>query len=148
VELVGWAARPRYDKQTHKMYWAKELRFADSDGNTLNYNLRVLGRGGVLNLNAVASMAALPQIETSVPEIVGLVNFTEGNRYADFKQGTDKVAAYGLAALVAGGVAAKAGFFKIILVGLLAAKKFVIIAVIAVAAALKKMFSGGSRTNG
>jgi len=119
VELVGWASRPRYDKQTHKMYWAKELKFSDSKSNTLNYSIRVLGRAGVLNLNVVASMDALSRIEANAPEIVGLVNFTEGNRYADFKQGADKVAAYGLAALIAGGIAAKAGLFKVILVALL-----------------------------
>jgi len=147
VELVGWAASPRYDKLAHKMYWAKELKFSDSTANTLNYNIRVLGRAGVLNLNVVASMDALSRIEASAPEIVGLVNFTEGNRYADFNKSTDKVAAYGLAALVAGGIAAKAGFFKVILVALLAAKKFVIIGVIALAAMCKKLFSGKSRTD-
>jgi uncharacterized membrane-anchored protein len=55
----------------------------------------------------------------------------------------DKVAKYGIAALVAGGVAvaAKAGMFKVLLVGLLAAKKFVILGVIAVWAFIKKLFS-------
>jgi uncharacterized membrane-anchored protein len=147
VELVGWATRPHYDKQTHKMYWAKELKFSGSPANTLNYNIRVLGRGGVLNLNVVAGMDALPQIEASAPEIVGLVNFTDGNRYADFNKSTDKVAAYGLAALVAGGFAAKAGFFKVLLAGLLAAKKFVIIGVIALVVVLKKLFLGKARTD-
>jgi uncharacterized membrane-anchored protein len=147
VELVGWATRPRYDKQSHKMYWAKELKFADSEANTLNYNIRVLGRSGVLNLNVVASMDALSRIEESAPEIVGLVNFTEGNRYADFNKSTDKVAAYGLAALVAGGIAAKAGFFKVILVALLAAKKFVVIGVIALVAMFKRLFTGQSRSD-
>jgi len=147
VELVGWASRPRYDKQTHKMYWAKELKFADSVSNTLNYNIRVLGRGGVLNLNVVAGMDALSRIEASTPEIVGLVNFTQGNRYADFNHSTDKVAAYGLAALVAGGIADKAGLFKVILVALLAAKKFVIIGAIALVAMIKKLFTGKSSTN-
>jgi uncharacterized membrane-anchored protein len=141
VQLVGWAKPPHYDKQAHKMYWAKELKFSEAPINTLNYNIRVLGRRGVLNLNAVSSMTALADIEASAPEIVGLVNFTDGNRYADFNKSTDKVAAYGLAALVAGGIAAKAGLFKVLLAGLVAAKKLVIIAVIAVAAFLKKIFS-------
>jgi uncharacterized membrane-anchored protein len=147
AELVGWAARPRYDKQAHKMYWAKELKFSDSEANTLNYNIRVLGRAGVLNLNVVASMDALSRVEASAPEIVGLVNFTEGNRYADFNKSTDKMAAYGLGALVAGGIAAKAGLFKVILVGLLAAKKFVILAVIALVAMCRKIFSRKSSPN-
>jgi uncharacterized membrane-anchored protein len=145
VELIGWATRPHYDKESHKMYWAKELKFSDSTGNTLNYNIRVLGRRGVLNLNVVAGMETLPHIEWSAPEIVGLVNFTDGNRYADFDSSTDKIATYGLAALVAGGFAAKAGFFKVLLAGLLAAKKFVIIGVIALFAVIKKLFLGKPR---
>src|SRR2546426_2131137 len=38
-----------------------------------------------------------------------LFRSNEGHRYADFVPGTDKVAEYGIAALIAGGVAAKAG---------------------------------------
>ncbi len=143
IELIGWATPPRYDKTTHKMYWAKELRFADSKEHTLNYNIRVLGRRGVLVLNAVASMTDLKMIEEHTPEIVAMVDFKEGNRYADFDGKTDKVAAYGLAALVAGGVAAKAGFFKMLWVGLLAAKKLIIVGVVAIGAFIKKIFSKG-----
>jgi uncharacterized membrane-anchored protein len=140
MELVGWAAPPVYDKDTHKMYWAKEIHFGDSKHNTLNYNIRVLGRHGVLVLNAVAPMDIFPQIQEQTPDVVKMVDFTEGNRYADFNHSTDKVAAYGLAALVVGGIAAKAGFFKILLVGLLAAKKFIIIGLIAFASFFKKIF--------
>src|SRR6201999_2028482 len=59
MELVGWAAAPRYDRNTHKLYWAKNLKFTGEDENTLNYNIRMLGRRGVLVLNAVASMHQL-----------------------------------------------------------------------------------------
>ena len=47
-----------------------------------------------------------------VPKLLSMVSFADGHRYADFNENTDPVAAYGLAALVAGGVAAKAGLFK------------------------------------
>ncbi len=140
IELVGWATPPRYDKATHKMYWAKEIKFDGAPENTLNYNIRVLGRRGVLVLNAVAGMDQLKMIEEQSPKIVGMVDFKEGNRYADFNGKTDKTAAYGLAALVAGGIAAKAGLFKVLWIGLLAAKKFVIIGVVALMAFVKKMF--------
>ena len=141
IELVGWATPPRYDKETHKFYWAKELKFGDShDENTLNYNLRILGRKGILELNAVAGMSSFPAIEKATPDILAMVDFNDGNRYADYKPGTDKIATYGLAALVAGGIAAKAGLFKGLLVGLLALKKFLIIGVLAVIAFAKKLF--------
>lgn len=146
VDLVGWAAPPRYDKVTHKMYWAKELNFVGEQHHTLNYGIRVLGRRGVLILNAVASMEDFPMIEQATPDIVKLVEFNAGNRYEDFNGSSDKVAAYGLAALVAGGVAAKAGFFKLLIAGLIAAKKLVIVAVIAAAAFIKKFFAGRDRS--
>lgn len=146
IELVGWAAAPRYDRETHKFYWAKEIKFDNgTDGNTLNYNLRILGRRGILVLNAVSEMSQFPRIEKSTPEILGMIDFNPGNRYADYKPGVDKMAAYGLAALVAGGVAAKAGLFKGLLVALLAMKKFLIIGVIAVVAFVKRLL--GKKSN-
>ena len=141
IELVGWAKPPHYDQETHKMYWAKEIKFGGTRNNTLNYNIRVLGRGGVLVLNAVAPMSSLPDIEEQVPALVTMTEFDSGKRYADFNGSTDKVAAYGLAALVAGGIAAKAGLFKVLWLGLLALKKFVIIGFIALAGFIKKLFN-------
>ncbi len=145
IELVGWAATPRYDAAAKKMYWAKELKFENASENTLNYNIRVLGRRGVLVLNAVAGMAQLPDIEAATPMILGAVDFQEGHRYADFQPGKDKVATYGLAALVAGGILAKTGFLKVLITGLLAAKKFVIIGIIALWGTIKKLFGGKSQ---
>jgi uncharacterized membrane-anchored protein len=140
VELVGWASPPRYDRDTHKLYWAKEIRFGDSRENTLNYNIRMLGRRGVLVVNSVAAMSQLPDIERNTPSILAAVNFNPGNRYADFNPSSDKVAAYGIAALVAGGVAAKLGFFKGLWILVLGAKKFIIIGIAAIAAWFRKTF--------
>lgn len=144
IEIVGWAAAPRYDKEAKKLYWAKELKFGDAERNTLNYDIRILGRRGVLVLSAISSMERLEDIQAAAPQILGMVSFQEGHRYVDFNPKTDKTAAYGLAALVAGGVAAKAGLFKLLFAGLLAAKKFVIIGVLALVAFVKKLLGGGS----
>ena len=141
IELVGWAAPPRYDKAAHKLYWAKQLKFGGGNEDTLNYNIRILGRRGVLVLNAVAAMAQLPEIESNAPKILAAIDFNPGNRYADFSEASgDKVASYGIAALVAGGVAAKLGLFKGLWVLLLGAKKFVVIGVVALTAFIRKLF--------
>lgn len=145
IELVGWAAAPRYDAATHKLYWAKDIRFAGEPEDTLNYDIRILGRHGVLDLDAVAGMSQLSEIENRTPDILNMVDFDQGNRYADFDPKADKVAKYGIAALVAGGavgVAAKLGLFKLIWVFILAAKKFIIIGIAAIAAFFKKIFKG------
>ena len=82
VQLVGWAAAPRYDAEGKKLHWAKELKFGDSETNTLNYNIRVLGRKGVLVLNFVANMDQLAEIEASVPAVLAATEFNPGQRYA------------------------------------------------------------------
>lgn len=143
VSLVGWAKAPRYDNQTHKLYWAKELKFGSQLENTLNYNIRMLGRGGVLVLNAVAEMSQLTEIEQATPEILKAIDFNPGHRYADFNPKSDKMAEYGLAALVAGtatAAAVKLGFFKALWVAIIAAKKFIVIGVVALAASIRKLF--------
>lgn len=131
MSLVGWAEQPSYDKAQHKLYWAKELHTEGSNENGLNYNIRVLGREGVLVLNAVSGMQQIAQVKQEMKKVTAFTEFTPGNRYTDFNASTDKVAEYGIAALVAGGVAAKLGFFGKIFVVLLAFKKFIVLGVAA-----------------
>lgn len=141
IQLVGWAEPPHYDAAAHKMYWARELKADHANSNSLNYSIRVLGRSGVLELNAVASMRDLPTIKAELPKVMAVTDFTSGNRYADYSPSTDKLASYGLAALVAGGIASKAGLFAKIGLLLLAAKKFIVIGLLAVAAFVRKLFN-------
>jgi len=140
AELVGWAEPPHYDSVAHKLYWAKDFKFSDESTHTLNYNIRVLGRRGVLVLNAVASMDRLESVREDMTKVIGFVEFNEGHRYANFTPGTDKVAEYGIAALIAGGLAAKAGLFKVLLGALITMKKLVIVGAAAAAAFLRKLF--------
>ena len=140
IELVGWAEPPRYDKAAHKMYWAKELKIGQSDQHTLNYNIRVLGRKGVLVLNAVAGIDQLALIRQRTPTILAATDFNQGHSYGDFNASTDKIAAYGLAALVAGGLAAKTGMIAKLIALLIAGKKVVALGVIAVVAVVRKFF--------
>jgi len=141
VQLVGWATKPHYDASTNKLYWAKELAFDGGREHALNYDIRVLGRGGYLSLNAVAGMNQLHQIEGEMQKVLALTEFDPGQRYSDFNASTDKVAAYGIAALVAGAIAAKAGLFAKLFVLLLAFKKFAIVGFIALAALVRKLFA-------
>jgi uncharacterized membrane-anchored protein len=145
LHLLGWAEPPHYDAQAHKLYWARELKADDADENTLNYSIRVLGRKGVLELNAVAGMRDLATVKEQMPKVLAQTNFTDGNRYTDFNSSTDKVAAYGLAALVAGGIAAKAGLFAKLGIMLLAFKKLILVGLVAVAGFFRKLFGGKAK---
>jgi uncharacterized membrane-anchored protein len=141
IELIGWAASPFYQPDTHKLYWAKEIKFGENEINTLNYNIRVLGRKGVLVLNFIAGMDKMEVVESKLETVLKLAEFDQGARYADFNPSVDKVAAYGLGALVAGKVIAKTGFLTVALAFL---KKFGVFIVIGIGAFLKKIFSNKS----
>lgn len=145
LELVGWAEPPHYDATTHKLYWAKELASQDSSEHSLNYDIRILGRKGVLVLSAVSSMAQLPDMKTKMPEVLAFTTFNPGNTYADFDPDVDEVAAYGVGALIAGKVAAKAGFFKTLVALLIAGKKLVVAAVIALFVGIKRFLNVDDR---
>lgn len=141
VELVGWAEPPHYDAAEHKIFWAQQLHFATSSEDTLNYYIRALGREGVLEMNVIASFAALPEIRKQTPALMKMVSFEDGQRYTDFNAATDEVAAFGLAGLVAGGIAAKTGLLKV-LIGILAAGwKFIAIGAVAAIAGVRALFS-------
>ncbi len=137
IDLVGWAAQPYYDKASHKMHWAKEIRFGNAANTTLNYNIRVLGRKGVLVLNFIAGMNQLDIINSKLDTVLAMADFKDGSTYGDFDPDIDEIAAYGIGALVAGKVIAKTG----LLVGLLVIlKKIGIFIVIGIGAFLKNMF--------
>lgn len=137
IELIGWAATPYYDQQAHKLHWAKEIKFGEGSDNTLNYNIRVLGRKGVLVLNFIAGMDQKPLIEDNLDSVLALANFEDGSRYSDFNPDIDKVAAYGLGGLVAGKVLAKTGILAAVLLLL---KKFGVFIFVGIAALFKSVF--------
>ncbi|MEO0461806.1 MAG: DUF2167 domain-containing protein [Pseudomonadota bacterium] len=120
LDLVGWAESPVYDSSTHSVVWAKDLAFADSEVNSLNYDVRTLGRYGVLSLNLLAEMPQLDEIRVAAKDFASHASFNEGARYQDYNAATDATADYGVAGLIAGGagaaaIAKKTGFLAIIL---------------------------------
>ena len=137
VSLVGWASAPYYDASSNKLHWAKEIRFGGTDENTLNYNVRVLGRKGVLVLDFIAGMNQLPLIKQNLDAVLDIAEFDQGSSYSDFNPDLDEVAAYGIGALVAGKVIAKTGFLVVALVFL---KKFGIFILLGLGALFKTVF--------
>ena len=114
IEFIGWASSPYYDKNKKILHWAKELKFGQDSLNTLNYNLRVLGRKGIFMLNAVASMSELSVVNSNIDKVIGSVEFKDGHKYSDYLPDVDNVAAWTIGGLVAGKILAKVGFFVLI----------------------------------
>jgi uncharacterized membrane-anchored protein len=104
--LEDWYVTPHYDVQTRRLEWATKLRGA-SGGVTVNYAIRLLGRTGVMSALLVSSPASLDKDIKSFKAALAGFDFNAGQKYAEFRTG-DKVAEYGLAALIVGGAAAAA----------------------------------------
>jgi len=143
MQLLGWAAKPHYNSETKKLYWAKEYKFGDNETNTLNYDIRMLGRKGVLEMNFIAGMEQLPEISQRLDDVLALAEFKRGLQYSDFNPDIDKVAAYGIGALVAGKLAAKAGLFAVALVFL---KKFGVIIAVFLGGLFTRLFRRKKKT--
>ena len=116
---VGWAQAPAYDPVRKTLIWARNIKFDNSEGNTLNYDVRTLARTGVLSMNMVDSMDHLPVVKAAAADLGSTVQLSAGQRYADYNPSTDATAEYGLAGLVAAGagvaVAKKLGILGILL---------------------------------
>jgi uncharacterized membrane-anchored protein len=139
LTLVGWAEPPRYDQPSHKLYWAKRIKFGNSPDDTLNYAIRVLGRNGVLEVNIIAGVSQLSMVNTKLDGILKAIEFKDGWRYADFDPNIDQKAAYGIGGLIAGAAAAKLGGKG--LIALVAAFwKFIVIGIGAAVAGIASLF--------
>ncbi|MCB0525377.1 MAG: DUF2167 domain-containing protein [Saprospiraceae bacterium] len=138
VDIVGWASPPFYDKQKKALHWAREIKFGENEETTLNYDVRILGRKGVLSMNAIGSMAQVEMVKNQIPTIISSLEYNKGKRYADFDSNIDEIAAWSIGGLVAGKVLAKAGFFAVILKFL----KPILLALGAGGAALWRWLSG------
>jgi len=137
--IVGWEQPPKYDEATHNLEWA--IRATTGDQAILNYNTRLLGRKGVMEVVLIVDADKLPQTLPAFRSLLANYSFQTGQNYAEYRPG-DKVAKYGLAALVLGGAAvgaAKLGLFAWLAVFFKKGLKFIIIAVVAIIASIKKV---------
>ena len=134
IHTMGWRVPPHYDAATKRLEWGVELG-QDDGQRVVNYTIRILGRRGVMHVTLVSDPQELDKDIATFKSALGGYDFAAGERYAEFRAG-DRVAEYGLAALVLGGAAAvatKSGFGKALI-------KFVGIGVVALFGVIAALF--------
>jgi uncharacterized membrane-anchored protein len=154
LHVSAWSELPRYDKGVHHLVWA--LRANSDDGESVNFNTRVLGRKGIVSLNLVCDPEDLSSNKPEVATLLQGTGFQRGSRYEEFNSKTDKMAEYGLAGLILGGAglgAAKlvkigllAKFWKVILAALIAGKKAILLGLAGAVAFVKRFFGRKTKT--
>jgi uncharacterized membrane-anchored protein len=142
LHVVGWAEPPHYDARTHNLTWAILAR-DDAGDQVVNYNVRVLGRAGVMSVTLVNDPKNLEAVKPQVDRVLSALSYKPGKTYAEWVPG-DKVAAYGLTALVAAGAGAaavKTGLLAVILKFLGKLGKGAVVIVAAIGAGIAKVWN-------
>jgi uncharacterized membrane-anchored protein len=138
LDIIGWDEKPHYDSNTHNLVWS--VLCSSKGKQIVNYNVRVLGRGGVTEVTLVAGKDEMEQVKPKLETIISNYSYKEGKKYTDYIKG-DKAAEIGLTALIAGGVGAGAAKVGLLAKILLIFKKVWLIIILGIGGGLKK-FAG------
>jgi uncharacterized membrane-anchored protein len=155
LHVMGWSEPPRYARDHHHLVWGVRVKSDDDPEEAVNFNTRVLGRAGFASLNLVDSASKIEASKPAAATLLAATHYKPGSRYEDFDSKKDKVAEYGLAALVLGGAGAVA--LKLVKVGLIAKfagkilallialKKAIILVIVAIFAFFKRVLGLGKK---
>jgi uncharacterized membrane-anchored protein len=141
IHTDGWQIAPHYDPETKRLEWGVRLK-TDSGQIVVNYTARLLGRTGVMSATLVSDPNTLSKDIAEFKRSLEGFSYAGGEKYSEFKQG-DKIAEYGLAALIVGGAAAlatKKGFWGALVAFFAAFWKLIAGVVIALLAGLRSFF--------
>jgi uncharacterized membrane-anchored protein len=140
LHVKSWKVPPHYDAKTHHLVWA--LLADNGTHEIVNYNIRMLGREGFVSATFVDSAANFDSAAPRLKEALDGFTFKTGHSYAEWRPG-DKVAEYGLTALVAAGAGAaamKLGLFSVLAKFLAKGWKAIIVGLGAVGSWIVRLF--------
>jgi uncharacterized membrane-anchored protein len=143
LSIVGWKFTPRYDGVDNRLEWAFTIKNDSTGDNVINYHTKFLGRTGIIQATLVAAPDILDASVADFKKMVNEFSFSPGEKYSEYRKG-DKVAEYGLAALIVGGAAAvatKKGLWAAIAVFFAKFFKLAIVVVIAIFAWIASLFN-------
>lgn len=140
MEIERWIEPPAYNPSSHKLIWSIQARDSEND-DVVNYNTYALGREGYFKLNLITSSASISQDKLNANKILSALHYNKNKRYEDYVKETDRVAEYGIAALVTGIVAKKLGLLALIGVFFMKIWKLLALACIAFSGKIKNLFT-------
>jgi len=140
-DVVGWAEKPAYDETTHRLVWSILARDrGTTTAATINYNTYALGRQGYFELNLVTGEDTIADDKKHASALLAALDYKLGQRYTDYNASTDRLAEFGLAALIGGAAAKKLGLFAVIGLALAKFWKVILIAVAVGGGVITKFF--------
>lgn len=143
MQVIGWVEPPAYDATSHRLVWsvlAKDKDQPDGAPKNINYNTYALGRDGYFSLNLLSSSDRIANEKSAAHELLADLSYNAGKRYEDFSATTDRIAEYGLAALIGGIAVKKLGLLALAGAFVLKFAKLILFGVAAVGAVVMKLF--------
>ncbi|XYD11911.1 DUF2167 domain-containing protein (plasmid) [Methylobacterium sp. NMS12] len=143
IEVLGWVEKPAYDAHDHRLVWSLATKSVDQpieSDRGVNYNTYALGRDGYFSLDLLTTAATVEAQKPVAQTLLAGLTYRPGKAYADFNASTDRIAAYGLAALVGGVAIKKLGLFALAAAFVLKFAKIGLLAVVGLWAAFMKLF--------
>lgn len=143
MELIGWIEPPGYDAMSHRLVWsvlAKDKGAPDNGEKDVNYNTYALGREGYFSLNLLSDSNRIATDKAVAHELLANLSYQSGKRYEDFSASTDRIAEYGLLALVGGVAAKKLGLIALVLAFVLKFAKAILFGAAVFGAGVMKFF--------
>jgi uncharacterized membrane-anchored protein len=140
--ITGFAMPPKYNEKTNNLEWAVRFTVEGSEGESVNYRTKLLGRKGVMTATLMVGPDELDAVLPEYQKLLAGYRYGKGETYAEYRQG-DKLATYGLTGLVLGGgafAAAKMGLFAKLGAVLAKGGKFVFAGIAVVLAVVGKFF--------
>lgn len=145
LEVGGWVEKPHYDASTQRLIYSVDAKTVGNATSSVNYNTYALGRYGYISLNFITEMDAIERFKPTAQQLLAAIEYRAGQRYADFNPTTDKIAEYGIAALVGGLAAKKLGLLAVIAAFAVKFSKLLIVGAVGVIYGVKKLFGGRRR---
>jgi len=135
LQVDGWVQEPRFDAARHSVVWILKLHEDNGGRPFLNATALALGRDGYERFVLAADADNPAKARSELNSLVGNFSYNKGSRWTDHLSG-DKLAGFGIAALV--GTVAGATIAKTVGFGalLLLLKKFFVLIVAAVIGAI------------
>lgn len=143
MQVIGWQQPPAYDATTHRLVWsllAKDKGEPDDAPKNINYNTYALGRDGYFSLNLLTGSDTIAADKAVAHELLADLSYNAGKRYEDFSASTDRVAEYGLIALIGGVAAKKLGLFALLAATLLKFGKIILVGAAVAGGTILKLF--------
>jgi len=150
MEVIGWIEPPNYDATSHRLVWSvlgKDKGTPDDASKDVNYNTYALGREGYFSLNLLSDSTRIATDKSAAHELLANLTYQSGKRYEDFSASTDRIAEYGLMALVGGVAAKKLGLFAVVTAFVLKFAKVILIGLGVAGAGLLNFFRRKPRSD-